>query len=250
MSGKATYHDGVLVQHEGTLGAARQLSPVEELMELEEGVEMPVELSKNGWMIGMVLEMVFADEQPMDWRYAGRRGLILLRAFAPGVLSGRPQEQVRELEGLALPGNFPPGTLEELVMDAESREVLRKFLMWVYPTPAGRQWVKEGTRALYVLARGFHAHSLKKLVPGKTVRGKWVEERMEDMTYHDFAIAFGEKAGKGARARWCWRGKQILPATVHVPFQKGRQMVEMSRQRARGNKHRAMAKRREREGKE
>jgi hypothetical protein len=239
MSGKVTYSDHLVSRHEGTLGQVAQPSPVELLMEREEGTVMPVEMGRNGWMICAVLELVFADERPMDWRYAARRGLILLRAFAPGSMAGRPMELVRELEELELPGTFPPGTLEELGMDGEMKEVLRAFLMWIY-RPQGRQWVKEGTRVLYVLARGFHAQSLKKLVPGKTVRKRWVGERLEDMTYHDFAIAFGEKASKAARARWCWRGKQILPPQVHVPFQKGRVTVEKCRENAR-RRHRRQA---------
>src|SRR5690606_14738691 len=63
-------------------------TPLEELMAKEEGVEDGAGLNR-GWVVEMFLEMVFADEVPMDWRYAGRRGLCLLRSFSPGLLAGR-----------------------------------------------------------------------------------------------------------------------------------------------------------------
>lgn len=236
MSEKASFWESAFQSAEATVGDRYVMpSPAEEVMAREEG-ERPVE-GGGGWLLSAVLELVFADERPMDWRYAARRGVALIRIFSPWLLAGQPGDELEELKGISSTGTFPVQLLQSLGLDEEETDRLRKLLGWIYDR-RGRGWLKHATMKLYFLARGYHSQALRKGQPGRFIKGKWRDERQVDMTLHDFAIAFGETADKGARSRWCERAKQMMPEGIYTPANKGRETVEKCRAAAMGNGNR------------
>lgn len=262
MSVKVSYYEEILLASDGALGRSYiHKSPLDELMEKEEGGAIEDEPARDesiGWLLTEVMEWIFADERPMDWRYAGKRGLSLIMIFAPGLLTGRATQEIKDLETLTAVPPVPGKSrrLREAVADETVRLRIRKLLEWIYDRQRG-EWLKEGTRKIYVLARGYHQKALKREREGRVVRQAtwknspdqpgevklvrseaWEAEKMIYMSYDDFAAAFGEKTGGGSRARWSWRGKQILEGTPHVPFQKSQETIERCRAAALGNGNR------------
>lgn len=236
MSEKASFWDAAFLSADAVVGDRYiSPSPLEVLMAREEGADR--EGSAGGWLLSVVLEFTFADERPMEWTYAARRGLMLVKAFAPGLLVGRPPIELEIRDAERVGGHFPLQMLRRLGLDEQEEERLRKLLAWIYDS-RGRGWVKHATMKLYFLAHGYHSQALKKLQPGRMIKDKWRDDRLVDMTLHDFAIAFGEPADKGARSRWCERKKQMMPEGIYTAANKGRETVEKCRAAAMGNANR------------
>ena len=241
MSGKVNYHDHLDQGAHSVLGVdTHAASPLEELMEREEreAAGERAEVSA-AWLLEVFLEWVFADERPMDWRYAGRRGLALLREFCPGMLAGRGMDEASAFAKLEAGGRFAQQGLLEAAegRDEEMRRMVGLLLRWVYQE-TGRKWMERGTWRLYVLASRYHGRALKRWEEAKTVAGEMRPGRLRDMGYADFAEAFGEGDGEGARARWCYRASKILEGIPQVPGAKTREAREKMRRAAKGNGNR------------
>lgn len=241
MSGKIHYYDHLDQGDHSVLGRdAHAPSPLEELMEREERAEVMEEGSVSAaWLLEVFLEWVFADERPMDWRYAGRRGLALLREFCPGLLVGRGMVEAEIFKGLTDGGRFAQDSLMAAAEghEEELRRMVGMLLRWIYQEP-GKRWMEKGAWRLYVLASRYHGRALKRWEDAKVINGQPRAGRWRDMSYADFAEAFGEGDCAKARARWSYRAGQILEGIPQVPGAKTQEAREKMRQAAQGNGNR------------
>lgn len=250
MSDKVYYYDHLNQGEASVLGYHPDVrAPDEVVMDREEGAGEAD--GTRRWVLEMFLEMIFCDEQPMDWRYAGKRGLALLRSFSPGLLAGRELEEASVFAGLAGQGRFPQDSLRLADDEGGLRELVGALLRWVYQEDTGK-WMERGAWRLYVLASHYHGRVLVRWEEAKVVsrrgkvddhgeikqQGALVPGRFRRMGYADFSEAFGEGVSAGARARWCYRAKQILEGLPQVPGATSQEAREKMRRAAVGNKNR------------
>jgi hypothetical protein len=242
MSGKVHYHDHLDQGAHSVLGVdTHAASPLEELMEREEAKDDVFGAVSAAWLVEMFFEWVFADERPMDWRYAGRRGYALLREFCPGLLAARKLDEAGAFGGLTGGGSFAMDGLRDAAegRDEEMRRIVSLFLRWIYQDD-GRKWLERGTWRLYVLASRYHGRALKVWQTLEQRHESDPPGRWRDMGYADFAVAFGERGDddEGARARWCYRAGKILEGIPQVPGAKTEEAREKMRRASKGNGNR------------
>jgi len=202
------------------------------------------------------LVFAFSSSAPEDWRGVALRAHAVLRAVCPGVIATRTHHElldIRQGAGMAS-GHYPLG---DLVGDARGMED-RISAVLSYYFPDGREWLKNGTQNLYLLARLYQ--------PGLVTR--WNGE----LSYERLAMVFGEipaepqELDPAERVRWCpaevtaeaweemkararsrWSARaqklimqpmQRAGASMPALYGKSQKVREKYRQAARGNQNR------------
>lgn len=196
---------------DGTHGiqALHGRSPLEELMEMEEGDSRDRDQVRVEAMRRFLL-FLFADGRPRELGYATRRLYAVARGYYPQVLQGMTAGQLQEVmsggEGMnhaeALRGVLEGDEFEE--RDATVGRLM--FFVFVDGRP-GEPWF--AMRRVYALAKSF------------------APEVLEGMSLEAMGEVFGEKGEKAARARWSARIRVIVSDRVeqaggvaHLKFQK------------------------------
>lgn len=172
-----------------------------------------------------------------QWLGVALRVLGVLRRMWPDFLVGRrlPGDVVDAVAAYSSPGGgghqrFDLGGLEQLVNG--DVETVRRLMGFCFPD--GRDWLKEGCRRLYLLARAFQPHLV--VVDGR------------EASYEVLARIFGEVdfAHSRARGRWSARAQICLARPISkaggkVPamFGKGHAVKLKYREAAKGNRNRS-----------
>jgi len=229
--------------------------PDEALMAREEPGEFVGAESMRAELWEKLLVFLFADGQPGCWECTAVRGLSLIRHCAPSLLTGRDLSAVagiRSRAGGKVQQSF--GLTEFLADDEGTRMVLRVVLGYLFPE--GPEWLKEGCRRIYLLARAFQPQ----LVQITREVGERVKERdpqtgrmkltirhvpkLVEMSYEDMARVFGENTSK-ARARWSARAQRVIRKPIesnggacHLAFGKSASTRAKYAARAKGNSNR------------
>jgi hypothetical protein len=204
-------------------------SPLEELMDLEEGGPVDVDQLRVEAMRRFLLYL-FSDGKPRELRYATRRLYAVARGYYPQTLRGITMVEMREI--------FRPGPGEEVAWREPLRSVLEgdqfdvrdetvgrlMFFLFV-DERAGVPWY--AMRRLYALAKAF------------------APEALEGMSLEAMGEVFGEKGARSARARWSARIRVIISDTIekaggvaHLKYQKSLSAREKYAAAQMGNQNR------------
>ena len=181
------------------------MAPDEELMAREEG---PCEMDRRADVQEALFCYLFAGGAER-WEAVALRALSVLRRMVPALMSGRkvPQVVLDAVVGYYAPGGagfrrFDLRGLEELV-DGDFL-VVEKLMEFFFPD--GGDWLREGCRRLYLVARAYQPDLVK------------IGEK--EASYEELARIFGELDGthpdEGARARsrWSARAQMVLTRPI------------------------------------
>jgi hypothetical protein len=223
---------------------ARQLAPDEELMAREDGGEGR-EVSRE-FLVEQVLAFLFAGGDARDWQGVARRGLALLRHFAPAVLQGRDVSEVERFgRGSAVEGGFGLGDLLAGLEEGEEwQRRLRGLLEHLFPP--GRDWLVKGTKRVFCVAKAYRPELVSVVEPNARREGTELGRR--ELSFEALARVFGEKP-QGARARWSALADRVVKAPVRAvgghptaQFSKSEEARGKMRRSAMGNQNRRRGK--------
>jgi hypothetical protein len=166
----------------------------------------------------MVLCYCFADTRPEDWRTVAARAHALMRTLWPAMIARRSHHELLEVREHERPlRSFPLGEFARRLAEEEMVETMGTVMEYYFPD--GRQWLRDGTRNLYLVARLYQ--------PGLVTPWK------ADLTYEEMAGVFEElparplgeghewipkgwtaneweRAAARARARWSARANGLI----------------------------------------
>lgn len=205
----------------------------------------------------LVLVYCFAEARPEDWRAVAARAHALLRTLWPWMVARRSHHELLEVrghEGVGL--RFP---MEEVAGRLRADGMVESMgVVMGYYYPDGREWLRDGTRNLYLVARMYQ--------PGL------VTQWGADLTYERLAGVFGElparpagaaagwrpegwdeedwaRAVQRAKSRWSARAQGLITRKMEeigarrpAMFGKGAAAAESYRRAARGNTNRRRGK--------
>lgn len=242
-----------------------EAAPDEALMAREEAGEGEV-LLRHAPTLVRLLGFLFADGVPECWENVAMRGLALMRHCAPSLLTGRDFSEVAEMRSRAR--TEPSFRLTEFIAECEesesARAALRLELDFLFPVlpGAGRGWLKDGCRRVYLLARNYQPEFVRltrevseRVKVRDQVTGKLKLElrhfpKSVEMSYEDLARVFGEPVTsaierRNARARWSAVAQRVIRkpieangGTVHLQFGKSASARATYAAKARGNQNR------------
>lgn len=205
------------------------LRPDEEAMLHEEG---PPEQELRADVHEALFTYFFAGGAG-DWKAVALRAIAVIRRWAPSILSGRsvPPEVIQAIHHYYRPGagehtRFHLSGLVDLV--GEEGYVVERLMEFFFPDSA--EWLKEGCRRLYLVARAYQPA----LLAGPEGR---------EPSYEDLARIFGELDGlhpdeaARARSRWSARAglvlrKPIAASGARVPALFGKSATVREKYRA------------------
>jgi hypothetical protein len=189
-------------------------APDEEVMAREEARE-DVEGGgppRRAWLQELLLVFLFADRDPRRWPNVALRGLAILRHILPDVLVGRDLGEVEELQrGARVRGGYGLEEFQELAGEEDFRTMLEVMVKYFFPD--GREWLKNGCRRVYLIARQYQPHLV-------TVKGRV-------LSYEDFADIFSEgdmeceEARDRARSRWSARAQNVIRHPIEAAGGRG-----------------------------
>jgi len=191
--------------------AVCQPTPAEEMMRKEEPSEEPVVSPR---LFVMLLVYCFADLDPGSWEVPAARALSTMRRLVPELLQRRDATRARELLTRDFACRAFP--MEELrPVDEEELECFARIMDYIFPTQG--DWVKEGARRLFLLAKAYTPREVSETVLSRDQ----VRFVVHEMSFEALGVVFGDmpagadKQSRGrVRARWCALKTRLIEKPV------------------------------------